>query len=53
MVEDVFLFKGNRICIPKHSIRELLVRKAHGGGLAGQFGMPKNLGGIEGTFLLT
>ena len=37
MIQDGFLFKGNRLCILKHSVRELLVREAHGGGLAGRF----------------
>ncbi|XP_071695204.1 uncharacterized protein [Rutidosis leptorrhynchoides] len=30
--EDVFLFKGIQSCIPKDSVRELLIREAHGGG---------------------
>ncbi|XP_073057399.1 uncharacterized protein [Primulina eburnea] len=38
-----FLFKEDRLCIPKSSIRELLVREAHGGGLMGHFGVAKTL----------
>ncbi|XP_071709110.1 uncharacterized protein [Rutidosis leptorrhynchoides] len=40
---DGFLFKGSRLCIPKDSIRELLIRKARGGGLAGYFRINKTL----------
>ncbi|XP_074278643.1 uncharacterized protein LOC141602238 [Silene latifolia] len=38
---DGYLFKGNRLCIPNGSIRELLVREAHGGAIAGHFGVNK------------
>ena len=40
---DVFLFKGYRLCVPQSSVRELLVREAHSGGLVGHFGVMKTL----------
>ena len=36
---DGFLFKESKLCIPKSSLRELLVREAHSGGLMGHFGI--------------
>ncbi|GJT60714.1 putative gag-pol polyprotein, partial [Tanacetum coccineum] len=43
VVQDGFLFKNGRLCIPKGSIRDLLIREFHGGGLAGHFGNTKTL----------
>ena len=50
MMQDGFLFKGNRICVPKGSFRELIVRETHGGGLAGHFGVTKTLEIIKEHF---
>ena len=38
-----FLVKGDRLCIPKGSIRDVLVQEAHAGGLMGHFGVGKTL----------
>ena len=41
MVQEGFLFKGNKLCVPKCSHRRMLVKEAHQGGLAGHFGVAK------------
>ena len=38
-----FLFRGNQICVPACSLRELLVRESHSGGLMSHFGVLKTL----------
>ncbi|KAL4318375.1 hypothetical protein GQ457_18G009610 [Hibiscus cannabinus] len=40
---DGYLFKEGRICIPQGSMREVLIREAHEGGLMGHFGVTKTL----------
>ncbi|XP_044489106.1 uncharacterized protein LOC123213696 [Mangifera indica] len=38
-----FLFRRDKLCVPICSIRELLVRETHRGGLIGHFGVQKTL----------
>ena len=38
-----FLFRDNRLCVPMSSMCDLLVRKAHEGGLIEHFGVAKTL----------
>ena len=47
---DGFMFRKNKLCVPSGSLRELLVREAHGGGLMGHFGIAKTLGIIQEHF---
>ncbi|MFS7906594.1 putative nucleotidyltransferase, Ribonuclease H [Helianthus anomalus] len=38
-----FLFRGKQLCIPRHSIRLLIIQEAHEGGLAGHLGLDKTV----------
>ena len=40
-MQDGFLFRANKLCIPASSVRLLLLQEAHGGGLMGHFGVFK------------
>lgn len=50
MIQDGFLFKGARLCIPECSLREAIVAEAHGGGLGGHFGRDKTLSLVKEHF---
>jgi hypothetical protein len=41
VLNDGYLFRANRLCIPVGSIRLLLLQEAHGGGLMGHFDAKK------------
>ncbi|XP_071933817.1 uncharacterized protein [Coffea arabica] len=49
-ISDGYLFYANRLCIPHGSIRELLVRESHSGGLMGHFGVDKTLAMLQEHF---
>jgi hypothetical protein len=38
MLQEVLLFKGNQLCIPKCYMRENILQENHNGGLVGHFG---------------
>jgi hypothetical protein len=40
-MQDGFLFRANKLCVPASSVRLLLLQEAHGGGLMGHFGIYK------------
>jgi len=40
-IQERFLFKGTRLCIPKCGFRKLLIQELHGGALASHFGVKK------------
>jgi preprotein translocase subunit SecG len=41
VINDGFVFRTNRLCIPVGSVHLLLMQEAHGGGLMGHFGAKK------------
>jgi len=49
-LQEGFLFKGNKLCIPKGPIQKLLVKKEHRGGLAGHFGINKTIDMLKEHF---
>jgi hypothetical protein len=41
VINDGYVFRANRLCIPVGSVRHLLMQEAHGGRLMGHFGAKK------------
>lgn len=49
---DGFLFRENKLCVPRSSVRELLVKEAHRGGFMRHFGVHKTLDVLLVPFFL-
>jgi hypothetical protein len=47
LIQDGLLFKGSKLCIPKCSMRDNLLKEKHNGGLAGHFGHDKTFAQVE------
>ncbi|GKV08696.1 hypothetical protein SLEP1_g20294 [Rubroshorea leprosula] len=45
-----YLFEGNRLCVPRCSLRDSIIWEAHNGGLAGHFGRDKTLALVKESF---
>ena len=52
VVNDGFVFRANKLCIPASSVRLLLLQEAHGGGLMGHFGVKKTEDVLATHFLM-
>ncbi|GKA57300.1 RNA-directed DNA polymerase [Tanacetum coccineum] len=47
---DGYLFKGNRLCIPKTSLKSQLAKEVHVGGLSDHFSRDKTIASVESRF---
>jgi len=50
LLQDGFLFRFGKLCIPRTSVREYVVWELHAGGLADHFGYNKTIEGVELCF---
>ena len=50
LVENGYMFKVTKLCIPRTSFRDLLIWEMHAGSLAGHFGRDKTIALVEGRF---
>ena len=49
-LQDGYLFKANKLCIPQSSVRDFLVWETHAGGLVGHFSRGKTIKEVECQF---
>ena len=49
-MQEGFLFKNNRLCIPQCSLQRAIIQEVHGGGLAGHLGRDKTLALMQENF---
>jgi hypothetical protein len=53
MIQEGLLFKGDKLCIPKCSMRENLLKEKHSGGLSGHFGQDKTFAQLSAFYLFS
>src|SRR5215216_2770238 len=51
-IKDGYLMRANKLCIPKSSLRLLLLQEAHAGGLMGHFGRDKTFATLSKNYFL-
>ena len=51
-MHEGYLFKMGIVCIPSGSLRDFLVREAHGGGFSGRFGEKKTYEVLKEHFFM-
>ena len=47
---DGYLFKANKLCIPRTSVRDFIIWKIHAGGMLGHFGRDKTVTAVTDSF---
>jgi len=50
LFQDGLLFKGSKLCIPKCSMRDYLLKEKHSGGLVGHFGHDKTFAQLSSSY---
>lgn len=49
-IQGGLLFKGNKLCIPKCSMMENIIKEKHSGGLFGHFGQDKTFAQVNAFY---
>jgi len=50
LIQGGLLFKSNKLCIPKCSMRENIIKEKHSGGLSGHFGQGKTFAQVNAFY---